>query len=156
MPGYGIAAASEGGGLLDWSWARTRLEGSHDYWVATAGPENRPHVMPVWGVLLDDAVMWSTSPTSRKARNLAANPAMTMTTSDPAQPVVLEGIASLVTDSTLVRAFAAAMDHKYSTDHGLDFYAANATFAVRPIRVFGLDTADFTATPTRWTFPPAH
>jgi hypothetical protein len=155
MPGYGIAAESDGSGLLDWSWARIRLEGSPDYWVATVGPGNRPHVMPVWGVLLDERLMWSTSPTSRKARNLAENPAITVTTSDATHPVVLEGIASLVVDPALIGKFASAMDCKYSTDQGVDFYAANATFSVRPIRVFGLDTDDFTGSPTRWTFPPA-
>lgn len=154
MPGYGVVAASEGPGLLDWSWARTRLEVSHDYWMATVNPDGSPHVMPVWGVLLDDVLVWSTSPTSRKARNLVANPAIAATTSDPSQPVVMEGVVSLVGDAATVQRFAAAMAQKYSTDEGVDFYAANATLAVRPLRVFGLDTDDFTGTPTRWTFPP--
>ena len=153
MPGYGIAAADEGSGLLDWSWARSRLADSHDYWLATVAPDGRPHVMPVWAVLLDDGLWFSTSPSSRKARNLAANSAATLTTTDAAQPVVLEGTAETMTDLETIARFAAAMDAKFATDQGVGFYAANATFAVRPLRVFGLDTDDFTGSPTRWTFP---
>jgi len=32
--------------------------------------------------------------------------------------------------------------------------ADNACFQVRPTRAFGLTEADFTGTPTRWTFAP--
>ncbi len=53
MPGYGVVGAEEGSGLLPWSWARSRLEHSRNYWVATTWPDGRPHVMPVWGVWQD-------------------------------------------------------------------------------------------------------
>jgi hypothetical protein len=39
MPGYGIAGADEGSGLLDWSWAAQRLTEARNYWV---GPSGRP------------------------------------------------------------------------------------------------------------------
>ena len=55
MPGYGPLDAAQGTGLLPWSWAVERLERSHDYWVATIRPDGRPHVMPVWGIWLEDA-----------------------------------------------------------------------------------------------------
>jgi hypothetical protein len=47
MPGYGILPADVGSGLLPWAEAERRLTVSHDYWVATAWPDGRPHVMPV-------------------------------------------------------------------------------------------------------------
>ena len=74
MPGYGILDADKGKGLLPWSWATERLARAHTYWVATARPDGRPHVMPVWGVWLHDALYFSTGNQSRKARNLAENP----------------------------------------------------------------------------------
>ena len=72
MPGYGISDSAEG--ILPWSWAAERLSQAHNYFVATARPDGRPHVMPVWGLWLDDAFYFSTGASSRKARNLAANP----------------------------------------------------------------------------------
>jgi hypothetical protein len=47
MPGYGVAPASEGSGLLPWSWAEDKLRTSHDYWLGSVWPDGRPHLMPV-------------------------------------------------------------------------------------------------------------
>lgn len=151
MPGYGILAEDQGSGLLSWAWAEERLSASHDYWIASVRPDGRPHVMPVWGVFTDGRVWFSSGPKSRKVTNLRANPAVVVTTDDPTSPVIVEGTATEIGDDQ-VGSFAAAMDHKYDTHYGAGFYAANATFAVEPARAFGLDGADFTGSPTRWTF----
>ena len=148
MPGYGIAAADAGAGLLPWGWAEERLAASLHYWVATGDR----HLTPVWGVWADGGLWFSCSPGSRKARNLQADPHCTVATDDPHQPVVVEGRSVLVTDRDAVAAFAAAADTKYETQYGADFYLSNASFRVVPERAFGLDDGDFLGTPTRWTF----
>src|SRR4051794_24801929 len=89
MKDYGVRPADEGTGLLPWSWAVERLNASHDYWVATVWPDGRPHVTPVWGGWMDDAVWFSCAPGSRKTKNLEHDPRCTVTTSDPQEPVVL-------------------------------------------------------------------
>src|SRR2546427_7283966 len=129
MPGYGLLDAQQGSGLLPWSWAVERLEHSHDYWVATTRPDGRPHVMPVRGVWMDNAY----------------------------EPVVIEGEATLIDDRAPISAFVAALNRKYQTDYAVDFFnpTENACFRVPPTWAFGLTEADFTGTPTRWTFPPA-
>ena len=157
MPGYGLLEAAQGTGLLPWAWAVERLERSHDYWVATVRPDGRPHVMPVWGVWLQDSVWFSSSRESRKARNLAANPSCTITTDNPYEPVVVEGAAVQVTDLSVIARFVAATNQKYGTDYAVDFFGPerNACFEVRPTWAFGLTESDFTGSPTRWLFPPA-
>jgi PPOX class probable F420-dependent enzyme len=152
MPGYGVLGADEGTGLLPWSWAEERLTRSHDYWVATVWPNGRPHVTPVWGVWLDGAVWFSCSPGSRKTRNLTAEPRCTVTTDNALEPVVVDGEAELVAGVDAIRPFADASRAKYGDDVTLDFYAANATFRVRPSSVFALTEDDFTGSPTRWRF----
>lgn len=47
MPGYGLPNGSEG--LMPWSWAEERLQGSHNYWLATVRPDGRPHLMVIGG-----------------------------------------------------------------------------------------------------------
>lgn len=153
MPGYGIVGPDEGRGLLAWSWAEERLVASHDYWVATVTPDGRPHVMPVWGVWTEDALWFSSSAGSRKARNLAGNPAVTITTDDARQPVVVEGRADLVSDRQRTQDFTDRANTKYETTISVEFFASNALFRVRPERAFALDDDDFTGTPTRWVFP---
>ena len=46
------------------------------------------------------------------------------------------------------------MNAKYATHIEVSFLdpAVNATFGVRPHRVFGMQDADFTGSPTRWIF----
>src|SRR5439155_12821608 len=57
--GYGISGAPP---ETSWSDAAARLESARNYWVATTRPDGRPHTMPVWGLWLDDAVVFSTNP----------------------------------------------------------------------------------------------
>ena len=154
MPGYGIQGPTEGTGLLPWSWAVERLTRSHDYWLATTRPDGRPHVMPVWGVWLDGALWFSSGLRSRKARNLAADPRCAVTTDDALEPVVLEGTAELVTGRPAIQAFADALDGKYETDYGVDFFdpAINGCYRLAPAWAFGLTESDFEGSPTRWVF----
>jgi nitroimidazol reductase NimA-like FMN-containing flavoprotein (pyridoxamine 5'-phosphate oxidase superfamily) len=153
MPGYGIAGAGEGTGLLPWSWAEERLTRSHDFWLATTSPEGEPHLMPVWAMWLAGALWFSSSNGSRKTRNLRANGRCSLSTDTAAQPVVVKGIAEVVTDQVQLQAMLDAENAKYGSDYSIDTLdpAVNTCFRVRPVRVFGLDTEDFTGSPTRWT-----
>ena len=154
MPGYGTLDATRGTGLLPWSWARERLQRSHDYWVATVRPDGRPHVMPVWGVWLKDAVWFSSSRGSRKTRNLLANANCTIATDNAYEPVVIEGDAILIDDPAAIGTFVAEINQKYKTDYSIDFFnpTDNACFKVAPAWAFGLTESDFTGSPTRWVF----
>lgn len=154
MPGYGIAGPEEGSGLLDWSWAAERLMAARNYWVASVWPDGRPHVMPVWG-MWDDSTLWfSSSAGSRKTKNLLADPHCVVTTEEASDPVIIEGTARAVTEPGVLQRVIDLMNEKYATHIEVSFLdpAVNATFGVRPLRVFGMRHADFTGSPTRWTF----
>ena len=153
MPGYGIKGPDEGNGLLPWSWAVERLTASHDYWVATVDADGRPAVMPVWGGWIDEAVWFSSSPGSRRVRNLGRDPRCAVTTDNPLEPVVVEGSATRVTDDRAAfEHFTAQCNEKYETEIPVEFFLDNALFEVRPVVAYGLTEADFTGTPTKWVF----
>lgn len=156
MPGYGIAPASEGSGLLPWAWAQERLDRSHDFWLATVSAEGLPHLMPVWAVWHGGQLWFSSSNGSRKARNLAVQPWCSLATDNPLEPVVIQGTARRVTGTDALEAMLAAENAKYETSYGMDMVdpASNSVFALRPERVFALDSSDFTGSPTRFTFTP--
>jgi len=153
MPGY---LAADAGGILDWSWAEERLVASHCYWVATTWPDGRPHVSPVWGAWFEGCLWFSCHPTSRKAKNIAANPACSATTDNPLEPVVVDGHASQVVDRDEVLRYVAAERSKYAAEWDeavftVEFFAPG-TFRVAPATVFALDERAFATSPTRWTF----
>lgn len=154
MPGYGLQPASEGTGLLPWSWAEERLVSSRNYWVASVWPDGRPHAMPVWGMWHEGAFWFSSSKQSRKSRNLTADPRCVVTTEDALNPVVVEGTAELITAAADLASMLALENAKYSTDYGIEMLdpETNSSFRVHPRWAFGIQDGDFTGSPTRWEF----
>jgi hypothetical protein len=147
--GYGIVGADQGEGLLPWSWARDRLEKTANYFIATTRPDGRPHVMIVWGLWLDESFHFSTSPTSVKAKNLAANPHCTICPGDADEAVIVEGVCEEVSDRGFTGRFFAAYKDKYDMDvSGM----GSPIYTVRPRVVYGQIEKTFTKTATRWTF----
>ena len=102
---YGFAA-------LPWSRPRDRLAASPirsdiTFFLGTSRPDGRPHAAGVGALWLDGDLYFTSSPAARKARNLAANPACTLSVRLDDIDLVLEGEASRVTDqATLERAAA--------------------------------------------------
>ena len=152
MPAYGIAGPREGAGLLPWSWARERLAAAHNYFVITVGPDGAPHAQAVWGVLVDDVFYFSSDSTSRKARNLAANPACTVAIEcEGEETVVLEGTAREERSRRILKKVVAVYEPKYDYEWNWD-PMPGAVYAVEPRVVFGIGAAPFQDTATRWRF----
>lgn len=148
MPGYGIEPADRGSGLLPWSWAVERLERFRHAWVATVSDDGSPHVAAVWGVWHEGALHFSTGGESRKGRNLAARPACSIALDDAAESLVLQGAAVRVADPDTIADVATVYEAKY----GSGFPDDSPLFAVAPRVVIAVVEAEFTTTPTRWTF----
>lgn len=154
MPGYGIRGPEEGTGLLSWSWAEAQLTSSRNFWLVTHSADGRPHAMPVWAIWHDGMLWFSSARHSRKARNLAADTRCVLTTEDTVNPVVVEAEAELVTERRDLELLLSIMNAKYQSSYGMDMLdpEQNSAYRARPRRVFGLQSDDFTGSPTRWTF----
>ena len=61
------------------------------YWLATVRPDGRPHVVPRWGVWLDNRFWYDGSPDTVHTRNLSANPVCSLNLEDGARAVIVEG-----------------------------------------------------------------
>jgi len=140
--------------LLPWSWARDRLVRARDYWIATTRPDGSPHTRPVWGVWLDDGFWFATG--SLAAKNLLANPAISVHPAATDDVVIVEGRASADVSADALKAY----NDKYAWTFEPDGDGvrdrdgtAGAAFLVRPRVVFGWE-ADLRA-PTRWPFDVA-
>jgi PPOX class probable F420-dependent enzyme len=148
--GYGIR--SDEGGLVAWSDAVAKLEGARNYWIGTTRPDGSPHAMPVWGLWLDDSLVFSSGSTSRKSRNLAHNPRVVVHLESGDDVVVVEGLAERVTDGVELRVIA----ELYSAKYDFAFDPTNPdypVFRVRPRVAYAWLERDFPGTATRYAFP---
>ena len=151
-PGYGIVGAENSKGLLPWTWVARKMNRCRTFWLATihAGlpsGQGRPHVMPVWGVWLDNAFFFSTGHKSRKCQNLSANPACTITNDNGEEAVIIEGIATQAEDPAVLERVATVYKKKYKMDPRS---MKEPIFAVSPRTVFGLIEKSFPKSATRW------
>ena len=147
---YGINADLDPA-QCSWSRATDMLAPARNYWVGTTHPEGRPHAMPVWGIWQDDALYFATGRGSRKARNLAANPAVVVHLESGDDVVILEGEVEEVSDPATLDRFTDAYDVKYrfrpnTTD------PAQVVYRLRPRLAFTWGEKDYPQSALRWIF----
>jgi hypothetical protein len=140
---YGVPADEEG--LLPYDHVEETLREARNYWLATVRPDARPHVVPVWGVLVAGRLHFGGGRSTRKARNLARNPAVVLHTESADVVVILEGTADEVTHPERQRIVDDAYEEKYGVRHG------TPVWELRPTVAFGW--TEYPTTVTRWTFP---
>lgn len=143
--GYGIAADAKG--MLPWSWADERLVASRNYWIVTTRPDGRPHAMPVWGLWLDGAVHWGSSPSSVKAKNVAHDPRVAVHLESGDEVVILEGEAeAFALDDRLADAYREKYEYRPDPSEG------GGWFRLRPRVGFAWTEKDYPRTATRFDF----
>ncbi|HUC34253.1 MAG TPA: pyridoxamine 5'-phosphate oxidase family protein [Gaiellaceae bacterium] len=148
---YGIWAADEGAGLLDWDWAAERLERAHNYWVASASSAGRPHAAPIWGLWLEGVFYFSTARGSRKGVNLAENPIAVVHLESGDEVVIVEGPVQEVSARKELDRLAAAYGEKYTLEITFED-PGSVVYALRPERAFAWREQDYPESATRFTF----
>jgi hypothetical protein len=101
-----------GSAELPWSRPRDLLasdtpEADLTFFLATVRPDGRPHAAGVGAVWVDGALYFASGPGTRKSRNLAVNPACSVSVRLRGIDLVLEGDAHRVTDSSVLERVAA-------------------------------------------------
>jgi PPOX class probable F420-dependent enzyme len=149
MPaGYGVPTDGSGGEVLPWSWAEEQLTRARNYWICTTHADGRPHTAPVWGLWLDGAVWFGTSPASAKGRNMARDPRIVVHLESGDDVVILEGEVELPDDPDLQARVADAYEEKYR-------HRPPRLFAMRPRVAQTWTESDFPRNATRWVFDQA-
>jgi general stress protein 26 len=142
------------------SWQDTleAIKQAEIFWISTVRADGRPHVTPLVAVWLDDALHFSTGPDEQKARNLADNQSVALTTGSndwqSGLDVVLEGEAARVTDAhqldRLAAAWARKWDGRWQYEVGQDGFRHDVgtalVFAVRPAKVLAFAKGGFSHT----------
>ncbi|RSM48285.1 pyridoxamine 5'-phosphate oxidase family protein [Amycolatopsis balhimycina DSM 5908] len=101
-------------GLAELPWSRARdllaTQTPHEdltFFVGTVRPDGRPHAAGVGAIWVDDALYFVSGPGTRRARNLAANPACTVSVRLRGLDLTMEGEAGRLTDATTLERVAA-------------------------------------------------
>ena len=139
--------------LQDWAEVAARVAAAPNYFLATTDDDGRPHLRPVDGVFVDDALCFGGSPETRWVRYLQQRPEISMSLPDAEHAVLLEGAAELVTDATLPVSIAlgpanrAKYPQYYSGDDAPPF---RPFWCLRPRRVYAWSLSEFPARATRF------
>jgi PPOX class probable F420-dependent enzyme len=143
-PGYGITR--DAGGQLPWVRASERLAEGRSYWICTVRPDGSPHAMPVWGIWIEETLWFSSSPDSRKARNLRRDPRVSVHLDSGDDVVLLEGVveASQI-DARLADAYQAKYGFRPDPDDPNGLW-----FSLRPRVAYAWLERDYPETATRY------
>jgi hypothetical protein len=101
---------------LTWGQVSTQLKEARHYWLCTVRPNGRPHVVPRWGVFLDDKFFYDGSPETRHAQNLETNQNTVLHLESGEHAVILEGVSAHAgrPSPELALRLARAIGDKYS------------------------------------------
>jgi hypothetical protein len=152
MPeGYGLPKDGSGADILSWEIIEQWLRDARNYWIGTTNPNGTPHVIPVWGLWLDGAAVFSTGRDSRKGRNLAASPSVAIHLESGDNVTILYGEVQELTDPVLLERYVEDYDAKYSIRPD-PYEAGSVVYALYPKKALTWLEHDFPNTATRWRF----
>ncbi|WP_342671423.1 PPOX class F420-dependent oxidoreductase [Nonomuraea candida] len=116
--------------MSDSQWRNFITAGTRTGKLAVTLPDGRPHVTPVWFLLDEDAVVFSTAEHSLKGKALARDPRAAMCVDDQEPPysyVLVKGTATLSLDLEEMLAWATEIGRRYmGDDRALEFGTRNA------------------------------
>ncbi len=146
-----------------WASVEQALGGAELYWLTSVRASGGPHMTPLIGVYADGALHFCTGPDEQKARNIASNPDVLMSTGTntlhAGLDIAVEGTATPVTDDAQLRSLAAAWEDKYGAEWHFD--VADGAFAhhggraevfrVEPSRAYAFGKDPYSHTRYRFT-----
>ena len=147
----------------EWADAREHLADAEVFWLTTVREDGRPHVTPLISVLLDGALYFCAGSDDLKSKNLDGNANVVLTTGTNSLAkgldIMIEGVATRITDDAALRRVADAYVAKYGLDwqftprDGLFHHEHGhpaRVYQVTPATGFGFGRGEFSQ--TRWRF----
>ena len=110
--GYADKPAS----YVSWEWVAAQLTESKHYWLCSVRPNGRPHVVPRWGVFINNKLYYDGSTETRHARNILENPHITLNLESGEKAIIMEGTTRPAEKPTpqFAQTLAAAISQKYA------------------------------------------
>jgi nitroimidazol reductase NimA-like FMN-containing flavoprotein (pyridoxamine 5'-phosphate oxidase superfamily) len=158
--------SSPGATAVPWMEAEQLLQKADVFWLSTVRPEGRSHVVPLIAVWLDGALYFITGEDERKAKNLAKNTQVVITTGcnslSEGLDIVVEGEAVAMSDDATRLRVLDAYVAKYGEGWRFGIHDV-LLFEVTPTTAFGFGRSEERPSwgpppaggfsQTRWSFP---
>ena len=140
--------------FLTWDWAVEQLTKSKHYWLCSVRPNGHPHVVPRWGVFLDNKFYYDGSPETRHARNIMENPHVTLNLESGSQAIIMEGTVRPAGKPTLELGKKLEQAYKKYKDLGYtpkaDSWDGGGLYVFTPRQCIAW--SNFTQNPTKFVF----
>ncbi|RIK44191.1 MAG: pyridoxamine 5'-phosphate oxidase [Chloroflexi bacterium] len=140
--------------LLPWEYVEERMRTAVNYWIGTVRPNGRPHVSPIWGIWHDGRFWFDGSPETRRGKNIAQNPHITVNLEDGTKVVIMEGVVTDLHDLSLE--FRETLSEIYTTKYAAHGYSPGPETWESGIYVTDIHTVlawtQFGVDMTRWKF----
>jgi len=103
---------------VNWEWVAEQMTESKNYWFSSVRPDGRPHVVPRWGVFIDNKLFYDGSPETRHTQNILENPNVSLHLESGNQVVMMEGVSKPAEKPTneFAHQLAEAIGNKYGKD----------------------------------------
>jgi nitroimidazol reductase NimA-like FMN-containing flavoprotein (pyridoxamine 5'-phosphate oxidase superfamily) len=144
--------------LLPWEEVENKLIDAKHYWLCSVRSNGRPHSIPKWAVWVNGRLYFDGSPQTRHARNIAANPYISLHLESGEKAVIVEGTAR---ELKPVRELAVQVAQAYTTKYAASGYSpqpdswdAGGLFEIIPKTVIAWNS--FTDDPTKFIFPAGY
>jgi hypothetical protein len=130
---------------LPWEWAAERLVGSRNFWLSTYSAERGPHARPIWALWTEDGLLFTSSSTSRKARDFGAEPRVSVHAELLREVVVVEGTVEEASPSP-------PQVEAYAGKYGWTPPDSQTWYVVRPARAYAAIEALYPEQATDYAF----
>jgi len=147
VEGYRMPVTKES--LVSWDFVSAQMSQSRHYWISTVFPDQRPHVVPVWGIWFENRFHFEGSLQTAWGKNILKNPRIAVHLSDADKVVIIEGTVHVIQDDEIDgetwSILDSAFQKKYQVEKGSPY------LYVQPKRVLAWNGEGLT-TMTRWVF----
>lgn len=147
VKGYRMPETKEN--LVSWDFVSEHMLNSRHYWISTVYPDQRPHVVPVWGIWHQNRFHFEGSMQTAWGKNILNNPQVTVHLPDGDKVVILDGTAHLIQDDEISGDDWDLLDKTFQRKYQVD--VGSPYIYVKPTRVLAWNGEALT-TMTRWTF----
>lgn len=109
--------SSSGAEPVHWDEVESILNTAEIFWFVSVRADGRPHSVPLMAIWMESAMFIATGAEEQKARNLATDPAWSLTTGcnliGSGLDVTIDGTAAIEEDFEMLTMLAARYDEKY-------------------------------------------